>query len=82
MIIFGSTPAGCSDDPYADMVSFARSAGLPVVLDAGGAPFARALGARPSVVKPNGDELAAWRPLRTRARACSTRSSPPRSRFP
>lgn len=66
--ISGSTPAGCPDDLYADLVSSARSAGLPVVLDAGGAPFARALGARPSVVKPNRDELAAWRGRRLDSR--------------
>jgi hexose kinase, 1-phosphofructokinase family len=58
--ISGSAPAGCPPQTYARLVAIARAVGRPVVLDASGAALAAAIGARPDVVKPNRDELAAW----------------------
>jgi tagatose 6-phosphate kinase len=58
--ISGSAPSGCPDDVYAGLVQAAHDAGRPVVLDTSGRALAAALDARPSVVKPNRDELAAW----------------------
>ncbi|MGH3657504.1 MAG: 1-phosphofructokinase family hexose kinase, partial [Micromonosporaceae bacterium] len=55
----GSLPAGVPADGYATLVAAARQAGLPVVLDADGAPLRHGLTANPTVVKPNADELTA-----------------------
>lgn len=54
----GSLPPGLPDDAYRQLVSLAAQSGLPVVLDSSGPALARALEARPTVVKPNQDELA------------------------
>jgi 1-phosphofructokinase len=55
VVLSGSLPPGCPDDFYATLL--ARLPG-PTVLDSSGVPFERALGARPSLVKPNREELA------------------------
>ncbi|GLZ77080.1 sugar kinase [Actinorhabdospora filicis] len=58
----GSVPRGLPADAYAVLVTAAREAGVPVVLDASGPAFAAALAAGPDVVKPNRDELAEYAP--------------------
>jgi 1-phosphofructokinase family hexose kinase len=57
--ISGSLPAGASDDLVEGLTKEASRAGLHVVLDVGGPALARALGARPTLVKPNRSEAAA-----------------------
>ncbi|MCA0295839.1 MAG: 1-phosphofructokinase family hexose kinase [Actinobacteria bacterium] len=55
----GSAPGGCPPDVYAPLVAAARERGRPVVLDTSGALLAAGITARPTVVKPNREELAA-----------------------
>ncbi|BCK69283.1 sugar kinase [Streptomyces libani subsp. rufus] len=55
----GSLPPGVPVDVYARLTRAARSAGVPVLLDASGEPLRRGLAARPDLAKPNADELAA-----------------------
>lgn len=55
----GSAPSGCTDDVYTPFVDAARRAGRRVILDTSGALLRAGLAARPTVVKPNREELAA-----------------------
>lgn len=55
----GSAPVGCPADVYVPLISAARQAGRPVVLDTSGDLLRAGLSGRPSVVKPNREELAA-----------------------
>jgi tagatose 6-phosphate kinase len=55
----GSAPSGCPDDVYVAFVDAARRAGRRVILDTSGALLRAGLAARPTVVKPNREELAA-----------------------
>jgi tagatose 6-phosphate kinase len=55
----GSAPSGCPEDAYVPFIEAARLAGRPVILDTSGALLLAALGAGPTVVKPNREELAA-----------------------
>ncbi|GAT74719.1 1-phosphofructokinase [Microbacterium hydrocarbonoxydans] len=54
----GSLPPGAPADLYAGLVERARARGIRVVVDSSGEPFAAAVGARPTLVKPNREELA------------------------
>lgn len=69
LVLSGSLPRGVPADAYARLIRLARQAGVPAILDCDGAPFARAVEARPFLVKPNAHELAQWwgRPLRSEA---------------
>jgi tagatose 6-phosphate kinase len=58
VVLSGSLPRGVPATAYAELVTAARQAGVPVVLDADGEPLWHGLAAGPSVVKPNSDELA------------------------
>lgn len=64
VVLSGSLPGGLADDTYRDLVGELRQAGARVILDASGAPLARALdtpeGALPFCVKPNRHELETW----------------------
>ncbi|OII63325.1 1-phosphofructokinase [Streptomyces sp. CC53] len=55
----GSLPPGVHVGAYAPLVRRARAAGVPVLLDTSGEPLRRGIAARPDVVKPNAQELAA-----------------------
>jgi tagatose 6-phosphate kinase len=57
--ISGSAPAGCPASVYVPLVSAARSAGKPVIVDTSGDLLLASLSGRPTVVKPNREELAA-----------------------
>ena len=54
----GSLPPGAPDDLYAVLVARVRERGGRVAIDSSGAPMAAALAARPSLIKPNHEELA------------------------
>jgi 1-phosphofructokinase len=56
-VLSGSVPKGAPDDVYAQLVRDLRARGCFVVVDASGAPLARALSARPDMIKPNQHEL-------------------------
>ncbi|MEU3451115.1 1-phosphofructokinase family hexose kinase [Streptomyces thermolilacinus] len=55
----GSLPRGIHVGAYGELVRRARRAGVPVLLDTSGEPLRRGIAARPDLVKPNADELAA-----------------------
>ncbi|GAA4673743.1 1-phosphofructokinase family hexose kinase [Streptomyces chumphonensis] len=59
VVLSGSVPPGLPADVYGRLLSTARAAGVPTVLDTGGTALRAALPARPDVVKPNAAELAA-----------------------
>lgn len=63
----GSLPPGVPSDLYADLVARARNLGARVAIDSSGMPFNAAVAAKPSLIKPNHDELAelVGRPLPT-----------------
>lgn len=55
--ISGSTPPGTPDDFCARLVGIAKEYGKPVLADVEGAQLKKAIGAKPTVVKPNKDEI-------------------------
>jgi 1-phosphofructokinase family hexose kinase len=59
LVLGGSLPAGLSPAFFHQAIAEARAAGIPVVFDASGPGLQAGLRARPSLVKPNRDELAA-----------------------
>ncbi|MEV5312613.1 1-phosphofructokinase [Streptomyces sp. NPDC052610] len=63
----GSLPQGLAPSWYADVVTRAHAGGARIALDTSGSALLEALRARPDVVKPNAEELAAavGRPLAT-----------------
>lgn len=54
----GSLPPGAPTDLYAVLIGRARERGARVAIDSSGAPFAAAVAAKPTLVKPNHEELA------------------------
>ncbi len=54
----GSLPPGAPTDLYATLVRRVRDLGVRVAVDSSGAPMAAAVAARPSLIKPNHEELA------------------------
>ncbi|MER5307719.1 1-phosphofructokinase family hexose kinase [Streptomyces sp. NPDC002773] len=58
-VLSGSLPPGLPTDAYARLIRTAAAAGAHTVLDASGPALVEALRARPDVVKPNADEIAA-----------------------
>ena len=65
----GSLPPGVPVGAYAELVREARAAGVYVLLDTSGEPLRRGLAARPDLIKPNADELAALTGFSEPARA-------------
>ena len=59
VLICGSLPAGAPATFVCDMARTLKESGVAVVVDVSGEPLALALAARPDLVKPNVDELAA-----------------------
>ncbi|MFJ1702938.1 1-phosphofructokinase family hexose kinase [Kitasatospora sp. NPDC088346] len=59
LVLSGSLPPGLPRDAYAELVTLARTHGVPTVLDADGPALTAALAAGPTVVKPNATELRA-----------------------
>ncbi len=57
MIVGGSIPRQLKPEIYRELVAAAISRGVPVVLDASGANLACGLEGRPTVIKPNQQEL-------------------------
>lgn len=58
VVVAGSQPPRVPVDAYAQLTATARTADVPVLLDAPGAELRAALSSRPDVVKPNRLELA------------------------
>lgn len=59
VVLSGSLPRDVPDRAYAELVTVARAAGVPVILDTSGAALTLGAAAGPAVVKPNLAELAA-----------------------
>ena len=57
--ISGSLPTGAPEGFYGRLVEIARQAGIPVILDTSGRLLREGVAARPTLVKPNREELAA-----------------------
>ncbi len=58
-IIAGSTPRGSPDTLYRDLVTAAKQAGVPVIVDAHDALLAQSIAAAPTIITPNLAELQA-----------------------
>ncbi|MEV1248011.1 1-phosphofructokinase family hexose kinase [Nonomuraea sp. NPDC050022] len=58
VVISGSLPRGVPLDAYATLAAVAAEHGVPAIVDADGEPLRHAPGGRPSIVKPNAEELA------------------------
>ncbi|MEV0380196.1 1-phosphofructokinase family hexose kinase [Nonomuraea sp. NPDC050643] len=58
VVISGSLPRGVPADTYATLAAVAAAQGVPAIVDADGEPLRHAPKGRPSVVKPNAEELA------------------------
>ena len=56
--ISGSVPAGTPDDFYGQLVARGRAAGKPVLLDTSGQLLIQGVKAKPTLIKPNSDEIA------------------------
>ncbi|MFI1382756.1 1-phosphofructokinase family hexose kinase [Embleya sp. NPDC020886] len=59
LVLSGSLPPGVAAGGYAELVTLARAARVPVLLDASGPALVAGVAAGPDVVKPNADELLA-----------------------
>lgn len=55
----GSAPAGAGDDIYLELVGVVREAGARAILDTSGKLLVGSLAARPTMIKPNTDEICA-----------------------
>lgn len=55
----GSVPAGAGMNIYRELVSVVRAAGKPAILDTSGTLLVNSLEARPTMIKPNTDEIRA-----------------------
>ncbi|MCL2035374.1 MAG: 1-phosphofructokinase [Oscillospiraceae bacterium] len=55
--ISGSVPKGTPDDFYGDVIQLCRSAGKPVIVDTSGELLRKTVQAKPTMVKPNTDEI-------------------------
>ncbi|WP_219466787.1 1-phosphofructokinase family hexose kinase [Nonomuraea rhizosphaerae] len=58
VVLSGSLPRGVPLDAYATLAAIAAERGVPAIVDADGEPLRHAPGGRPSIVKPNAEELA------------------------
>jgi len=67
LVTGGTLPAGAPPSFYAEIIQIARAAGVPVIFDAAEPNLSAGLTARPTVIKPNRDELSALlgRPVQT-----------------
>ena len=58
VVACGSLPPGAPATLYAELVTRVRERGIRVAVDSSGAPMPLAVAARPSLIKPNHEELA------------------------
>ncbi|TYB58089.1 1-phosphofructokinase family hexose kinase [Nonomuraea sp. PA05] len=58
VVLSGSLPRGVPSDTYATLAALATERGVPSIVDADGDPLRHAPEGRPSILKPNADELA------------------------
>lgn len=56
--ISGSMPKGVPEDLYCELIRRCRAAGIPVLVDTSGSRLTAAVREKPTLVKPNADEIA------------------------
>ncbi len=71
VVLSGSIPPGFHDGCYREMIEIARQGGIKTFVDCDGPVFAKAVVARPFLVKPNEFELQQW----AAARGSGTRTA-------
>lgn len=73
MTLSGSLPPGVPRNFYADLIAIAHTASVPVILDSSGEALRFGIAQKPTLVKPNRDELQELlgRELKTRAEFAS-----------
>jgi 1-phosphofructokinase family hexose kinase len=59
VVVSGSVPSGAPADALSTLIGIAHRAGRPVLIDTSGPPLVDALSARPTLIKPNAEELSA-----------------------
>jgi fructose-1-phosphate kinase PfkB-like protein len=57
VVLGGSLPANVPHDLFPTLIRLARGRDIPVIFDASGAAFKKGLEGKPSLIKPNRDEL-------------------------
>ena len=57
VVISGSIPEGAPEDIYCDLIRRCRKAGVPVLVDTSGSRLVSAAGEKPTLIKPNEDEI-------------------------
>ncbi len=57
VVLAGSMPKGVPTDFYAELVTLAKQAGKKVILDTSGEALVKSLSAKPTMIKPNEDEI-------------------------
>lgn len=55
--LFESMPKGVPDDLYCELIRHCRAAGIPVLVDTSGSRLVSAAGEKPTLIKPNEDEI-------------------------
>ena len=55
--VSGSAPRGVPEDLYGELIRRCRAAGIPVLLDTSGSRLLSAVKEKPSLIKPNEDEI-------------------------
>ncbi len=67
VVLGGTVPKGCDPSLYVEFITLARERGIPTVFDADEPSLSIGLAARPTVIKPNQDELSRLmkRPIQT-----------------
>ena len=58
VVLSGSIPEGVPEDIYCDLIRRCRKAGVPVLVDTSGSRLVSAAGEKPTLIKPNEDEIA------------------------
>ena len=57
VVLSGSIPEGTPEDVYCDLIRRCRKAGVPVLVDTSGSRLVSAAGEKPTLIKPNEDEI-------------------------
>lgn len=59
VVLSGSLPRGCRPELYAELIEIAKDKGKKVILDTSGENLKQGIQARPTMIKPNKDEIKA-----------------------
>ncbi|HEX9042636.1 MAG TPA: 1-phosphofructokinase family hexose kinase [Trebonia sp.] len=70
VVLSGSLPPGLPADAYPTLIALAKAAAVPTLLDTSGAALRHGIAARPDIVKPNLNELAALIPGQAHDSGC------------